>query len=274
MKQIDERIVKVTLDLGDRQTTYENLAITASGVKYANALQNDCEVHLINLKKSTQDYIMSETSPFNLNPQPKSITVSAGRKSYGTRVIFKGNVISSSLTQPPDVAVKLKCLTGNFQKGNILDRSQPSNVQLSVVSRQIAQDLNVALDFQASDKNLSNFSYQGSAAKQVNNLTFTGGVNVYIDDDVMVVKDTGVPLTNIETIVNKGTGMIGIPELTEQGVRVKYLLDSSTRVGGLVKVTSSENPAVNGEYVIYKLNFDVANRDTPFYWIAEGARRR
>ena len=274
MEQFDERIVKITIDVNGKLNTYENLSITASGTKYANSLQNDCVVTIANLKKQTQDYILTETSPFNLNPEPKSIIVEAGRKSYGSRVLFKGNIISSGLSQMPDVAIKLRCLTGNFLKGNILAKGQPSNVQLSVVARQIAQDLNTVLDFQASDRNLSNFSYSGSSAKQVNNLAFVGGVNVFIDDDVMVVKDQGVPLNNIETIVNANTGMIGIPEINEQGVRVKFLIDNTTRVGSAIKLTSVQNPSVNGEYIIYKLSFDVANRQTPFYFIADAARRR
>lgn len=274
MERFDLRVVKVTIDINGTATTYENLAITAQGTKYANALQNECTVTIANLKKETQDYLLTETSPFNLNQSPKTITVEAGRQSYGTKVIFRGNIIRSSLTQPPDVTIKLNCLTGNFIKGNVLAKSQPSNVQLSVVSKQIAQDLNTVLNFQASDKNLSNFSFNGSSAKQVNNLAFVGGVNVFVDDNTLVVKDMGVPLQNVETVVNAGTGMVGIPEITEQGVRVKFLLDANTRVGGLIKVTSTENPSVNGDYVVYKLAFDIANRDEPFYYIADGARRR
>ncbi len=68
--------------------------------------------------------------------------------------------------------------------------------------------------------------------------------------------------------------MIGIPEFTEQGIKVKMLLDNQTKLGGGLRITSSIYPAVNGDYVIYKLGFDIATRDTPFYYIAEAARRR
>lgn len=274
MQELDPRLVKITIDVNGRTNTYETLAITASGTKYANALQNDCQVTIANLDKQTQDYILTETSPFNLNATPKRIVVEAGRKSYGIAKIYEGNVISSLVSQPPDVTITLKCLTGNFQKGNILARGQPGSVALSVISKQIAQDLNTSLNFQASDKNLGNFSFTGASLKQVNNLAFTGGVNVFIDDDTLVVKNMGVPLSNTLTVVNLDTGMVGIPELTEQGVKVKFLLDNKTKLGGLLRVTSRVNPAVNGDYVIYKLGFEIASRDTPFYWIAEAARRR
>lgn len=274
MQEIDPRIVQISIEVNGATKTYQGLAITASGTKYANALQNDCQITIANLDKQTQDYILTETSPFNLNATPKTVRVFAGRQSYGTTKIYEGNVISSLVSQPPDVTISLKCLTGNFLKGNILARGQPGSVPLSVISKQIAQDLNTSLNFQASDKNLSNFSFTGASLKQVDHLAFSGGVNVFMDDDALIVKNQGVPLNNTLTEVNINTGMVGIPEITEQGVKIKFLLDNKTRLGGLLRVTSTINPAANGDYVTYKLGFEIASRDTPFYWIAEAARRR
>lgn len=274
MNALDPRIVRVSLDVNGKVNTYEDIAISASGTKFANALQNECEIKLTNLDKATQNYILSETSPFNLNRTPKTITLYAGRKSYGASQIYVGNIVNANPSQPPDVSVTIKCLTGNFQKGNILSRAQPSQISLSVISRQIAQDLQTSLTFQAKDRFLSNFSYTGAALKQVNHLGFTGGVNVFVDDKVLVVKDYGVPLTNTLRVVDINNGMVGIPEATEQGIRVKFLLDNRTRLGGALRVTSQQYPAINGDYVIYKLGFEIANREEPFYWIAEAARQR
>lgn len=101
-----------------------------------------------------------------------------------------------------------------------------------------------------------------------------GGINVFIDDNTLVVKDAYVPLTNTLRILSAETGMIGIPEFTEQGIKVKFLLDNRTTLGGSLRIDSKQYPAANGDYVIYKLGFQIATRDTPFYYIAEAARRR
>lgn len=279
MKEFDLRIVRIDVEVNGAVKSYQGtpltpFMITASGTKYANALQNDCQITMANLDKQTQDYILTQTSPFNLNATPKTVRVFAGRESYGVTKVYEGNVISSLVSQPPDTIITLKCLTGNFQKGNIIARGQPGSVPLSVISKQVAQDLNTSLNFQASDKNLSNFSFTGAALKQVDHLSFSGGVNVFIDDNALIVKNMGVPLNNTLTEVNINTGMIGVPEFTEQGIKVKFLLNNQTKLGGLLRVTSQINPAVNGDYVTYKLGFEIASRDTPFYWIAEAARRR
>lgn len=271
----DERIVRVSLQVDDEIKTYEDVALSVNGTKYTNTLQNECVVNLTNLDQSTVNYVLTQTSPYNLNKTPKTITVYAGRQSYGVKQIYFGNIVSAGITQPPDTTISIKCLTGNFQNGNVLSKGQPNPISLSTISKQIAQDRNLALNFQATDKNLSNFIYLGGMQAQLNTLAFTGGVNVFIDDQTLVVKNINVPL-NESTItqVSEQNGMIGIPEVTELGVTVKFFLDNHTMLGGAIQVTSVKNPAANGLYAIYKLGFDVANRDTPFYWIADGARQQ
>src|SRR5579871_365254 len=92
VKQLDERIVELSIEVNGQINTYQTLAITANGTKFANALQNECQITITNLDKQTQDYILSETSPYNLNRTPKQVTLSAGRQSYGISQIYVGNI--------------------------------------------------------------------------------------------------------------------------------------------------------------------------------------
>jgi hypothetical protein len=270
---IDQRVINVSIEVNGATKIYSYpLMIRATGTKYANALQNEAEIILTNLDRETQDYILTETSPYNLNRTPKTVVLSAGRVSYGTAVIFRGNVVSSRVTQPPDVGIVLKCLTGNFIKGNILARFQPGQATLSQISKQVSQDIGTLLNFQATDRNIANYNFVGAAPKQVDLLGSFGGINAFIDDDTLVVKNADSPLRGKIKIVNASTGMVGIPEFTEWGIKVKFLLDNQTTIGGGLRLTSQQYPAANGLYVIYKLGFDIATRDTPFYYIAECRR--
>lgn len=272
MAELDPRIVKIGIEVNGQLKMYEDLALVAVGTKYANANQNECEIKLTNLDKQTSDFILTETSPFNLNRTPKRAVVDAGRESYGTTRIFSGNIIRSSISQPPDKTITLKCLTANFQKGNIIARNQAGSVALSQLAKQVAADVGMALNFQAQDKQIANYTYSGAALNQVDKLNELGLISAYIDDDILIVKDLTKPLTNVARVLNVESGMIGIPEITDQGIKVKFLLDNQTKVGGLLQVQSSVYPAVNGNYMVYKLNFEIASRDTPFYYIAEAKR--
>ena len=267
--QIDPRLVRVTIMINGVSKVYENVFISAVGVKYANPLQDEAEVTIYNLDRTTQDYILTETSPYNTDRSPKTVIVEAGRQSYGTTVIYTGNIIYSSVTQPPDVGVVLYCLTSNVLKANIISRFQPGIVTVSEIAAAVAQDAGVFLSFQGTDKNVSNYSYAGSTLQQLEVLAAMGAYNVFIDGDTLYVKNQGDPLNGTLRNLSASTGMIGIPQFTERGVRVKFFVDNKTVIGGGVNLVSEIYPSVNGVYVIYQLAFQITNRLTPFYYIAD-----
>lgn len=270
---IDPRIIKVSFEVKGKIKTYSSpFFITVNGTKYANALQNEADIVIANLDKQTQDYLLTETTPYNFNNTSKTVTVYAGRQSYGTSVVYTGNIVTSNLSQPPDIGITLKCLTGNFLKTNVLGVNQAGQATLQQISKAIAQNLNAILNFQANDKNIGNYSFSGSSTNQVQLLNSFGGINAYLDDGVLVVKNSNQPIGKYIKIVNSSTGMIGIPQFTEQGLQVKFLFDNKVVLGSLMRVTSAEYPAVNGDYIIYKLGFQLSTRDVPFYYIAEGQR--
>lgn len=272
MAEFDPRIVKFGVEINGRIKWYEGLSITAVGMKYANPNQNECEIEVANLSEATRNQILTECSPFNLNRTPKRMLLEAGRVSYGTKRIYTGDISAISVSQPPDVTIRLKALTKNHSKGDVVGRNYANNTPLSRISQGVADDLGLSLDFQAQDKGISNYTFTGGSLKQVAILDAAGGVNCYVDDDALVVKAADVPLTGTIRELDLDSGMIGIPDVTEQGVKVTFLLDNTTRLGSGLRITSKLYPTLNGTYVIYKLGFNVASRDTPFYWIASCKR--
>lgn len=272
MERLDPRIVRVSVEVDGEFKIFEELDIVARGQKTANPLQNTCEVTIANLTKETRNYLLTETSPFNANKTPKRLVVEAGRVGLGVTRLFSGEITSSSPSQPPDIRLTLKAQTGSFAKGRVVARSGQAVQSLQAIAQQVAADLGVSLDFQATDRQIANYMFNGSALRQVDALQAAGGVDAFVDDDVLVVKDRAKPLQGRVRLLSAQTGMVGVPEVTEQGVKVKMLLDTSTVVGGALELTSALNPAVNGLYSIYGLDFEVASRQEPFYYIADCRR--
>lgn len=272
MDKIDFRRLAVSVEIDGVMKRYEGLHITASGDKSANPIENSCRVEIFNLARETRNYLLTETSPFNENRSRKRVIVEAGRQSTGLTQLFVGDITSASPSQPPDIGLTLEARTGSYVKGNLVARSGKAQQPLSEISKMAADDAGVGLEFEATDKNISNYAFTGGALKQVNQLSEAGGVNAFIDDEVLVVKDINKPRKNHSRLLTKDTGMIGIPEITEQGIKVQFLFDNETVIGGELIVKSELNPAVNGSYEIYKLSFDLSSRDTPWYYTAEAKR--
>lgn len=271
--KIDPRLVQLGIEVNGVLRVYnEGFEFRASGTKFGNENQNEIEVKIANLSKDVRDFILTETSPFNSNRTPKRLVLRAGRVSTGLKLIFSGDITRSSISQPPDLVLSLKALTGDFQKGNVVSRNAQPSSRLSSIAGNVAKDLGVPLIFEADEKTVTNYSYSGGNLGQVKKLGQMGDVNAYLDDQGLVVKNAGKPLVGSVRVLDVDSGLIGQPEYTETGVKVKYLLDGTSVLGGGLRLRSVLDPAISGLYCIAKLSFDITSRDTPFYWIAEATR--
>ena len=279
MTVVDQRILRVGIEVSGEIRWYEGsggsgLAIKASGTKGATDTQNTADVTITNLSKAVRNYILTETSPFNKNRTPKKLIIEAGRVSTGTARLFVGNITKSSPTQPPDIGLNMTAQTGAFKKGDVVARSGAARENLSAIAGRVAGDLEANLTFEATDKQIANYSFSGATLRQVNALAEAGGVDAYLDDETLVVKDRGKPLRNRVKIIDNSTGMIGIPEASERGVSVRILFDLQTDLGGQIDLTSELNPALDGAYTIYKIDFDLASREAPWYLDIEASRNQ
>jgi hypothetical protein len=131
--------------------------------------------------------------------------------------------------------------------------------------------MGLSLQNEGTSRNIGNHTYSGSKLRQVDQINDMG-YSAFIDDETLFITDRGKAVAGSGMVLSKETGMIGIPQPTEQGVKVRYLLDPRARVGSQITIRSEINPAANGDYIIYKLGFDVCNRDTAFYSIAEARK--
>lgn len=269
---LDLRRIRIGIEVSGAINWYEGLRLKVSGTKYANPLQNECSVVVSGLNQQTRDYLLTETSPFNQNRTPKRLIVEVGRVATGVFRIFVGDIVSADPSQPPDLDLTIKAKTQNAQAGNVVSKAGPSSARLSALARQVATDLGLSLEFQAVDKNIGNYTHTGSALAQVQRLQEAGGVSAYIDDNLLVVKDVNAPLSGRLRVLNKDSGMVGIPRINEKGVTVQFLIDPETAIGGALRIESKINRALNGDYVITQLKFDATTHDTPFFYTATATR--
>lgn len=263
----DKRLIRVGIELNGVKNEFEDLAIIATGQKFASAVANQCEVRMYNLKRDLRNYLLTEASPLKKDRTPAQLTLEIGRESYGTSLLFAGSVFAANATQPPDIGIIFQSLTNSLRAGIILGYQENSTALLSSICGRVADLNGLVLDFQATDRNIENFSYSGAVNHLINKIERMGGVRVSVDDDkTLTVLDADKARVGAEKLINQSTGMIGIPQVLETGIIVKVLADNNYKLFDLVYVESEINPAVNGRYVILQIHFQVANRDQPFWF--------
>lgn len=268
MNAFDSRLLTLTVELPTGTVEYSGLSIYARGRKYDTSIPGECDVVIYNLNPTDRNNLLTQASPLKIGKNtPVNITLSAGRESYGTFILYQGNVTASDVTQPPDIGVSLTAQTLLGAMGLVVNHNQSSIATLKVISQSIADSLGILLDFQAvNDKQIDNYSFTGAALKQVEKLNQMGGIKAYIDGNTLIVQDVGKPRNGQPVLISANTGMVGVPQLTTLGVAVKLMLNPQIMLGGQVIIDSLINPAANGTYYVIQIDFEVANRDTPFWY--------
>jgi hypothetical protein len=267
----DPRIVKVGIEIDGEINVFDNLRIDARGTKWVSALMSRCDLRIYNLSSEHQQYILTKASPIRRKDiKPINVTLDVGRESYGTFRLFEGAMFQGGVSQPPDIGIALSSLTNNFLLANTTAVSFPEYSTLQQICDKVAKDLGLSLLMRTTNpgKQISNYSFTGSPQKQVDKLNQMGVV-AYVDNKVLIVSDPGQARSDEVIKINSATGMVGVPQPTESGCMVRMMIGQGIEVGCEVQVESEQNPAVNGNYIVIKLDYEVSNRDEPFFFTLE-----
>lgn len=272
----DSRIVKVGIEVEGEVTYFENLDIRARGTIFMDALPAQCDVRISNLTKEQRNYILTKSSPLlmrgkgqtAITRKPTRVILEVGRQSYGSFILFEGGTFASLATQPPDIGIVLQSLAGNEQLALQLGFSFSKQEKISVISANIAKKFECKLVFEATDRYVANYSFTGDLWANLEKLNKLGGIQCCYDSaakEILVI-DANAARKGEPIKINLSTGMVGVPQVTSEGVYVKMLIDRDIRVGSSVEIESLINPAANGKFKVINIGFDVANRDTPFFY--------
>lgn len=270
---IDRRIINLGIIINDQLNWYGGLDsplyIEAKGQNFSNPSMGSCDITVLGLRQEVRDYILRNTKPLVAGADRISVILEVGRESYGATVRYRGDVFRSEAIGRPDTGLKLICKTGFYNKRKIVTRSGSELTNLSSIAQWIADDCGYGLSFEIADRNIKSYSFTGSAQAQLTQFEDLANAEVYVDDDVMYVKEPDtksrgktVRKANVET----GLMMAGF---NESGVSIQMLYDPVTTIGTQVDLETTQNPAINGSYVVFKSEYHVANRADPFYLMVE-----
>lgn len=265
---IDPRLLSVEIEVNRQVRAYKDLAITVSGQKFASSSQAEATITIANLARDVVDQILTDTSPFNADPNPKIIRVFAGRVSYGTDLLYEGNIFRTEISAPPDQVLTIKALANNISKSKIAALSMPTESTVSEIAQKVAGLIGCGLQFEATDKTVLNYQFTGAVLKHVDKIETLGDYSAFIDGGILVVKDMRAALKGVQAQIT-GENIIGMPTLTDQGLKITVLYDPRFKVGGVAKIVGSRYKRANGLWTIFKLNFNLTNRAIPFYLTIE-----
>ena len=274
---LDFRIVRITFEDDGFTDVFENEAIVAQGQRTGSWVQNQATITIANIDKETRDRLATRYRPqdqLRVGQTRGFCFVDVGRDSYGTFRLFEGNIVLVDVTDPPDISLVVTVVANYFSKSDLASKNFGFTNKLSGIAASIAKDLEVELDFQVTnDFNIQNLTYSGDLAGQMKIFDDIPYIDGFIDNGKLIVKDRYSAIDSNIIHIDADNEMIGIPRFTDVGLSVRVLAKASIRPGSIISIFSRIYPATNGEYVVVNIEFDVANRDTQFYFDIFATRR-
>jgi len=267
MQAFDDRLLRVTINANGKAYQFEDLEIEVSGSKYASEIANNATIKITNIDKDMRDFIMQVTSPF-VKKYDTYVQVEAGRKSTGYNNVFIGVLFRAHISEPPDITVTIRCITGFNAKPASLYFDKTST---KTIASEIAKKYDLILSYKGDTKEISNYSLNGDLNTQIKELArLLPNNRVFVDNKTLKV--IAPDLAKTFFTVNKDNGMISVPQFTSAGVSTTVLYDPRIKIGENMEIKSEINPSLNGVYRVFKLDFNLTNRQQPFYYTIQALK--
>lgn len=279
---IDPRLLRAQFlfDNGKNVVEYdEDFAITFSVSKNVFSTQNYAKLEIKNVRRDARANMMTRFNQFSQRTQETPflpINISAGRVSYGPSLVYTGNVIKCGISSPPDIGLVMDLATNQIDKTKWVQYWPKPPVTYQSLCQWAAGVLGLTpeISLPANLANAPVTNFLGGNMITLEALPiyiqryYPDQVVAFIDDNALVVMAIGSVVASRGTVeVGYGTAnpFIGIPEWTEFGIQGKILFIPDLKLGCAVNATSVMNPSINGSYVVGKIDYELASRDTPFY---------
>jgi GH24 family phage-related lysozyme (muramidase) len=270
--QLDPRRLQVTLEVDGKLIQLdERYSVTFTVSKSIDFVSNEADIKIYNLPVDLRNHILYKIVQFSKDYKRTPITLQVGRVSTGLHTIFIGDAITANISSPPDICLTLKCKSGHWFTREIQNATTGNLTDLSKLVSDLAKRMGLSPVFEATDKKIARYSHSGSVHSQIEKLS-KAAIDTYVFQDDGVLKAINwfqnQDIKGEVKQVSEATGMIGIPVFDDNGLTVKMLIDTGFSLGGWLNINSKLNPKINGDYRIYKLVYEGANRENQWYMTA------
>ena len=287
---MDKRICYVQIQTPDGDKEIHNISIKGRVIRKMSETGSEAKVSIANLSREDVEYLTTYVSPYVDQSKRKKINIFAGYESTGVGMIFAGDIYSALPEGLPDTWLNIEAKTNYFEQQNIITYSQNSATTKDIATV-VANQLGYSLSWRSkSQKVIDAFNFYGAKAKLLNKLNQLDNFRAYIDNNILYVvdkeeeppKENNEPATTGSTqktagsikFINGDTGLIGLPQPDEYGVKIKILLDPTVTIGDWFKLETQRLKIVNGFYQVYEMTYDFATREPQYYLEILGKNKR
>ena len=254
------KTVRITIQLrkgefegGGNTVIIEGLPVNVTVTKQGGEAKNKASVTVDNLKLETATQLT--TLAFKrLETYNNVIQIDAGSQGAELSTIFIGEITSAvPVMSDSKLSLKIEALAGYYPA---LIPSTPTSVQenttVEKLMKQFADEAGYSFENKGITASIANSVFVGSPVEKAKTLARQADVDLLIDDNKFIIQPFEAPKEGQIPLLSKGTGLIGYPSFSNEGINCKSVFNDKLKVGSYFKL-ESVLPHASGEWQITKV---------------------
>lgn len=251
--RITIQLRKGEFDGGGNTVIIEGLPVSVTVTKQGGEAKNKASVTVDNLKLETATQLT--TLAFKrLETYNNVIQIDAGSQGAELSTIFIGEITSAvPVMSDSKLSLKIEALAGYYPA---LIPSTPTSVQenttVEKLMKQFADEAGYSFENKGITASIANSVFVGSPVEKAKTLARQADVDLLIDDNKFTIQPFEAPKEGQIPLLSKGTGLIGYPSFSNEGINCKSVFNDKLKVGSYFKL-ESVLPHASGEWQITKV---------------------
>lgn len=183
------------------------------------------------------------------------VSVYAEDEETGMSLAFMGNIVTSvpNYNAAPDVTLEIEAMAGYYAKLlAVPPYTFKGSIPVSSILQEICQKAGFVFVNEGETKSVLNPYLKGSPIQKIITLANNYNLNIVVSGETVTLKPSQGD-RQVVSVLNKDSGMIGYPDFTANGIRVKSEYLPTVNVGDLIKVESIV-PKATGLWRVISVN--------------------
>lgn len=247
-------------------------------------LPSEATIDVYNLNDKDLQYL---TTTVDTQTQKQNLFQLYAGYEGDVKLIYSGQIMQAVPDSYPDVILSIRGISGAKWWGHNIQLQSSKLTVMGLIERAAqAMGYTINIDQRLRRNNVllntvvDEFSFSGSpmrlleiAQEKMGGIT-TDKDTVFISvvNDQINVWSPATQETDSILLINAQSGMIGLPQPTPGGCKVKILLNNSIKTGDIVQVQSTRVTPVNGIYYVISITHEGELRGNNWYTTLECAR--
>lgn len=203
------------------------------------------------------------------------------------KLLYSGQIMEATPQGAPDVVLRIHGLSDVKWWGHNFAVQSEDITYMQLIdraAREMGYGVNVSQKVRQTNKRLNtsakNFTYTGDPLSLISKVqSMMGGITGSPDTVFINIENEVINIWTPETVqkdsillINKNTGLIGIPQPTGGGCTVKLLMNTGITPGQIVRVQSERIKVLNNDYYVIGVQHEGELRGNSWYTTLDCAR--